>query len=121
MDTPDLNNLADSLEDSKHLTPETSAAIVDVIRRVFPHETEWPKDRDPMIHSTDEIIHIVDEALPDWTIRLTGRTNDADGHWTCTLRKSDALDNDRFIGIGRAPVLSHAILAAMIRLTALRN
>ena len=74
-----------------------------------------------MIHSTDEIIHMVDAAYPNWSIRLRGRASDKDGHWVCTLRRSDELDNDDMIGIGKAPVLAHAILAALLKLAELRS
>ena len=66
--------------------------------------------------NTQEAIHIADEAYPNWVINLHGRANDKDGHWRCTLRETDAFDKDAVIGAGRSPVLSQAILAAVIRL-----
>lgn len=121
MTRADFEPLAAALEGSADLSPETAAAVLDLIRPLVPEADRWPADRKPVIQSSDEAIHLVDLALPDWSISLKGRTNDADGHWTCTLRRSDTLDDDLQIGIGRGPALSHAILAAMVRVAALRR
>ncbi|MDH5452439.1 MAG: hypothetical protein OEY05_08280 [Paracoccaceae bacterium] len=121
MTRADIEPLATALESSAALSPETATAVLDVIRPFIPAKDRWPADRMPVIQSSDEAIHLVDLALPNWSISLKGRTNDADGHWTCTLRRSDTLDDDLLIGIGRGPSLSHAILAAMVRVAALRS
>lgn len=68
------------------------------------------------ISHTDGVMLLADRAFPDWTVRVHGRANDRDGHWHCTLREGDVRDNDRVIGAGRSPVLSQAILAAVLRL-----
>ncbi|MFZ7091375.1 hypothetical protein [Primorskyibacter sp. 2E233] len=66
--------------------------------------------------NTQEAIHIADEAYPNWVISLHGRANDRDGHWRCSLRETDAFDEDSMIGAGRSPALAQAILAAVMRL-----
>ncbi|MCV2873692.1 hypothetical protein OEZ71_15440 [Defluviimonas sp. WL0050] len=121
MTRADIEGIAVTIEGSADLSPETATAVLGLIRPLVPLKDRWPADRMPVIQSSDEAIHLVDLALPDWSISLKGRTNDADGHWTCTLRRSDTLDDDFMIGIGRGPVLSHAILAAMVRVAALRS
>ncbi|MDI3338086.1 hypothetical protein QKW60_16885 [Defluviimonas aestuarii] len=121
MTRADFEPLAAALEGPADLSPETAAAVLALIRPLVPVKDRWPADRMPAIQSSDEVIHLVDLALPDWSISLKGRTNDTDGHWTCTLRRSDTLDDDLLIGIGRGPALPRAILAAMVRVAALRT
>ncbi|MGB6229855.1 MAG: hypothetical protein WBF53_06985 [Litorimonas sp.] len=70
------------------------------------------------LSTTDGVMHVADEAYPNWSVNIHGRANETDGHWRCTLRRSDSRDNDSVIGSGRAPVLSQAILAAVLRLAA---
>lgn len=67
--------------------------------------------------STEGALFIADAAYPNWVFSIHGRANDKDGHWRCSLRESDTFDSDAVIGMGRSPVLSQAILAAVIRLT----
>ena len=67
------------------------------------------------IETTDEIVHVVDRILPGWTIQVTGTAAEPDGHWHCTLRQSAIRDNDEFIGSGEGKILSHALLAALLR------
>lgn len=67
------------------------------------------------IKTTDEIVHLVDAVLPGWTIQITGTAAEPDGHWHCTLRQSAIRDNDEFIGSGEGKILSHALLAALLR------
>ncbi|MDU8911632.1 hypothetical protein [Aestuariicoccus sp. MJ-SS9] len=66
--------------------------------------------------STEEALHIADEAFPNWSFTIHGRANDRDGHWRCTMRENETFDSDAIIGTGRSPVLSQAIVAAVIRL-----
>lgn len=65
--------------------------------------------------SSDAVLDLIDDVLPGWSIHLTGKATERDGHWKCTLRSSASRDNDEFVGRGKGKVLSHALLAAMIR------
>ncbi|KUJ77186.1 hypothetical protein [Ruegeria profundi] len=68
------------------------------------------------VSGAEQALHIADVAFPNWSVNIHGRANEKDGHWRCSLRESDARDNDAVIGIGSSPVLSQAILAATMRL-----
>jgi hypothetical protein len=45
---------------------------------------------------------------------LKGTATHPNGHWHCSLRRSDIRDNDPYIGIGAGPTLPHALLGAVI-------
>lgn len=64
--------------------------------------------------STDEVLGIVHKYLPGWSIQIRGTATRPNGHWHCSLRKSDIRDNDQYVGIGNGPTLSHALLAAIL-------
>lgn len=64
--------------------------------------------------STDAVLRIVRECLPGWTIQLKGTATHPNGHWHCSLRRSDVRDNDPYVGIGAGPTLPHALLGAVI-------
>ncbi|MEM7643273.1 MAG: hypothetical protein AAF366_12170 [Pseudomonadota bacterium] len=66
------------------------------------------------LSSTDAVLHLIDDIVPGWTIRIKGKAMEPDGHWQCTLRRSSARDNDEFIGAGRGKVLSHALVSALL-------
>ncbi|MFY0693052.1 MAG: hypothetical protein JXR14_14155 [Paracoccaceae bacterium] len=74
-----------------------------------------PKVTAQDIGTADGIVHLVDRVLPGWTIQMTGTASEPDGHWHCTLRQSAIRDNDEFIGRGEGKILSHALLAALLR------
>lgn len=67
------------------------------------------------LRSIEEIIHLLDRALPGWSIHLDGTAHEPNGHWHCALRPSALRDNDEFIGYGKGPMLSNALLAALLR------
>ena len=67
------------------------------------------------LDSTDRILALVYEALPGWTVSVKGKAWRPNGHWTCSLRKTSSRDSDEYLGLGRAPTLPHALLAALLR------
>lgn len=69
----------------------------------------------PDLDSTDDLLAIVNIVLPGWTVSVKGKAWQPNGHWTCSLRKTSSRDSDEFIGVGRAPTLPHALLAALLR------
>lgn len=64
--------------------------------------------------STDKVLNLVHECLPGWAIHIKGTATSPNGHWHCSLRRSEIRDNDPFVGIGQGPTLSHALLAAVV-------
>ena len=73
------------------------------------------------LRSIDEIIHLLDRALPGWAIHLDGTAHEPNGHWHCALRPSSLRDNDEFIGYGKGPMLANALLAALLRVLTYLN
>lgn len=118
MPNAELEALATEVERSADLPAGTAQRVADAVARLLPAgRTVAAAD----LGSTDTVLHLADDALPDWSIKLKGRTTDRNGHWTCTLRQSDTFDNDMLIGIGKGPVLRLAVLAALVRLAAGRG
>ena len=64
--------------------------------------------------STDKVLELVHECLPGWAIHIKGTATSPNGHWHCSLRRSDIRDNDPYVGIGQGPTLPHALLAAVV-------
>lgn len=65
--------------------------------------------------SAESALHLLDRALPGWSIRLDGKALEPNGHWSCQLRSSELRDNDEFIGHGKGPAVANALIAAMLR------
>ncbi|MCF1709382.1 hypothetical protein L0V05_11180 [Tabrizicola sp. J26] len=88
-----------------------------VLQQVFPRaklETDRTADL------TETVLHMVDQCLPLWTIQLTGKAHEPDGHWRCTLRETSSRDSDEVIGIGSAPTVSMALLRALLRVASMQ-
>lgn len=66
------------------------------------------------------MLRLIVAVLPGWSIHLSGKAFENEGHWTCTLRQSSGRDNDAFVGIGRGRVALGALLAALLRTGAFR-
>ena len=64
--------------------------------------------------STDAVLKLVHDCLPGWAIHIRGTATSPNGHWHCSLRRSDIRDNDPYVGIGQGPTLPHALLAAVV-------
>ncbi len=71
--------------------------------------------------SVDAAVLLIDHEFPGWTISMDGIANEKNGHWKCTLRKSKSRDNDAFIGIGKGPKLSNALIASLLKALAQKS
>lgn len=111
-----LNTVIDELETEHDLTVAGFENVVQAMHYILPDDVAAGSNLALMLNSTDDAMLIADHAFPNWNVHIRGRANDKDGHWHCTLRQSDSRDNDAHIGIGKSPVLSQAILAAVMRL-----
>jgi hypothetical protein len=92
------------------------AVLEDAIDALSSGGSVWPEARPDKTESADEALYVVEELFPDWDISLKGGTSATHGHWVCTIRKSAARDDDEAIGVGKSPVLAHAIFAACLKL-----
>lgn len=110
-----LTSLIEYLENTTSMDADHAAAVLAAV---------WPMDAGGLTlpeqggwFSTDEVIHLIDGALPEWSIKLGGRASNVNEHWVCTLRKSELRDNDEVIGFGQSAILSNALLAALLKVT----
>lgn len=101
--------LAHEIEGALDLTQGMKDRATEILRARVEGLTE-PID----FESTDEVLGLVRAALPGWTIQIRGMASHPNGHWRCSLRRSDTRDNDPFVGIGHGPTLPHALLGAVI-------
>ncbi len=71
--------------------------------------------------SSDALLDLVAEALPSWSLHITGHSASVAGRWTCTIREIGVRDDDELIGVGKAETLPHALLAALLKVVELRG
>ncbi len=110
--TTGLETLAERIEEAETpLTGADAARVIEAIRKLRP-ELAVTADG---LHSVEDLLHIADRVVPGWSILLRGKAREPDGHWHCTLRESSSRDSDEFIGNGKGPDLSSAVLAAILR------
>lgn len=84
---------------------------VAVVRRVFPAvPAVLPKGMEPV----EQVLQLIDAALPSWSINLTGKAMQPDGHWRCSLRETRGSDEIEMVGLGSGPVVALALLEALL-------
>ena len=115
----DLTDLARRVESASGLEAHLGAAAQHALRARLPVEAAAGLIPDGMAASTDALLALILAALPGWHYSVHGRARPA-GAWTCSLRKSDVLDDDEVLGTGEAGTLPQALLAAVLRVVALR-
>lgn len=89
---------------------EFEAAAV-LLRRVFPRMPEPAPGAGDLI---GQLLHAVDLCLPGWSIQLTGKATEPNGHWRCSLRETRGSDEIEGIGLGTGPVVELALLEALL-------
>ena len=120
MPQKDLLELARRIEAAPVMTADLANAALHALRASFPGEAAAGQVPDTAVYATDAIIALVVAALPGWHFSIHGRARPGVGPWSCTLRRSDVLDDDEILGTGEAPALSQALLVAVLRVAALR-
>lgn len=83
------------------------------------HRLTGKKIAKEKLASTDSLLGLIGEFKPGWHVSVQGIAHSPNGHWRCTLRKSDMRDDDATIGIGHSPNLPHAMLASLLKALAL--
>lgn len=119
MNQAELKELADDIEAARTLDEGQISRAAAEIGAMLAGSDDGLARAPGALSSTDTVLLIVDRALPGWAVSLDGTASEADGHWTCVLRKSHARDDDETIGIGKGPVLAHALLAALLTVRSL--
>ena len=116
MENTELKVIIDQLETQRDLSVADFEGVVQAMHYLLPDDVAVGANLAQRLNATDDAMLIADHVFPNWVVHIRGRTNDHDGHWKCTLRENDSRDNDAYIGSGKSPILSQAILAAIIRL-----
>ncbi|MDP3197861.1 hypothetical protein [Tabrizicola sp.] len=97
--------------------PAVTPALLDeaavLIRRVFPKTPEVAGQADVV----GQLLHMIDLCLPGWTIQLTGKATEPDGHWRCSLRETRGSDEVEVIGLGTGRMVELALLEALLHVT----
>ncbi|WP_137111234.1 hypothetical protein [Rhodobacter sp. SY28-1] len=97
--------------------PTVTAALLDeaavLVRRVFPKTPEVAGKADIV----GQLLHMIDICLPGWTIQLTGKAQEPDGHWRCSLRETRGSDEVDVIGMGTGRSVDLALLEALLHVT----
>ncbi len=106
-----IQDLIRSLKGSATLDAARLSRAAAELRPLFPGmpepETGGP---DPM----HQLLHMIDVCLPGWTIQLTGKASEPDGHWRCSLRETRGSDEVEIIGQGSGRVVELALLEAFL-------
>lgn len=116
----ELLELASKIEAAAVLESDLWAQAVQGLRAAFPAEAAAGHIPDKLGRESDAIIEVVVRALPGWHFNIHGRARHSPGSWSCSLRRSDVLDDDEILGTGEARSLLQAVLAAVIRVAAWR-
>lgn len=117
----DADKLIERLESQPGLPESDVADIAALIRRAFPDREVFAQAMRGALGSSDAILALLAEALPSWSVHVTGHSASVAGRWTCTVRETGVRDDDELIGVGKAETLPHAILAALLKVVELRS
>lgn len=121
MTNTELRRLADRLEGEAALDADTAARIVVLIDAAFPGRLLLDGTQAAALASTDGVLELLAEALPSWSVHITGHSATVEGRWTCTIRETGVRDDDELIGVGKAGNLAQAATAALLKVIALRT
>lgn len=112
MSTSEIERLIDEVEAAATLDRGLLTRAVEALRVVFP---DAPLSFAPTSELVEQVLHLTDRLLPTWTIQLTGKAMEPDGHWRCSLRETRGSDEDEMIGLGSGAAVGLALLAALLR------
>lgn len=91
------------------LDSDMLAEICTAAGSVFP---EAPAHPEVLSDPTEAVMHLLSHCLPGWQIHLSGQAAEPNGHWRCSLRKSDAHDDDLVVGAATGPTIPLALARA---------
>jgi hypothetical protein len=121
MTKEELQTLATRLEAGDGLTRVDASRVADLIGAAFSDRPVWRTGQIEALASTDAVLSLLAEALPSWSVHITGHSASATGRWTCTIRETGVRDDDELIGVGKAEVLPNAVTAAILKIIGLRG
>jgi hypothetical protein len=112
-----INALLDRASAARTLDAGLLHDVANALRPIFPKAPNLPE---ALSDPTEAVLHLIDRCLPTWTISLTGKAIEPDGHWRCYLRETTGRDDDAVIGHGQAPVVTLALLQALLRVAVVK-
>lgn len=107
----EIERLKMQVEAAPSLDRELLAQAENALRSVFP---AVPAILEVNVGVVEQLLHTVDTILPTWTIQLTGKALEPNGHWRCSLRQTRGSDEDEMIGLGTGAVVGLALVAALL-------
>lgn len=111
MSKSEIRSLMAEMQGSTSLDrPKLDSAVV-LMRRVFP---KLPDPAKAGVDHVGQLLHMIDACLPGWTIQLTGKASEPDGHWRCSLRETRGSDEVDIVGLGAGPVVELALIEALL-------
>ena len=111
----DFESLARSVEEADRLDKETVSMLSEVLESYLAGSGKSSETGVSEVVSSDDVIHLVDETIPGWSIHIKGKALEPNGHWHCNLRRTDSHDDNDFIALGKGPVLANVLLATLMR------
>lgn len=110
MSKSEILSLIGRIKSAPTLTAELLDQAAVLVRRVFPKTPEPVGEADFVA----QLLHMIDICLPGWTIQLTGKAQEPDGHWRCSLRETRGSDEVEVIGLGMGRAVDVALLEALL-------
>jgi hypothetical protein len=110
MSKSEIRSLKSRVQGAATLSADQVDQAAVLVRRVFPMMPE-PAGKADLV---GQLLHAVDVCLPGWTIQLTGKAQEPDGHWRCSLRETRGSDEAEVVGLGTGRVVEVALLEALL-------
>jgi hypothetical protein len=107
----DIMNMMTRIKGATALDGALLIDAAEVVRRVFP---SVPALSEPTLEPVEAALHLIDLCLPGWSIQLTGKAMEPNGHWRCSLRETRGSDEIDLVGLGSGPVVALALLEALL-------
>jgi hypothetical protein len=107
----DILNVMNRVRGASSLDAALLVDAAEVVRRVFP---SVPVLSQATLEPVEAILHLIDLCLPGWSIQLTGKATEPNGHWRCSLRETRGSDEIDLVGLGAGKVVALALLEALL-------
>ena len=120
MPSQELQALAARLEAGENPGAEMAERVTALLAAAAPDRPLWRGAAAAALGSTDAALGLLAEALPSWSVHISGSSATVAGRWTCTIRETGVRDDDELIGVGKAATLAGAVAAALLKVIAMR-
>ena len=121
MTKEELHCLAAQLEGGEALDPAETTGLATAVSAAFPERPLWDGARAAALATTDGVLGLLAEALPSWSVHISGQSAAVSGRWTCTVRETGVRDDDELIGVGKADTPARAVAAALLKVAEMKR